>query len=390
MLYNTDSPEAETVKVSWASRMPRFEQVKRLIRQFIDENGLKPGDLLPSEREWARRLRVSQMTVNRALKELEREGVIARLIGKGTFVLKISPASASHHSLILVFPFTEVATLTTQNIYYGPILQGILSALAEMGCMVQFWTIGFDQLRTIPPEVLTSRALLVFTPFEDARPVLEEWWATGVPFVVIGASWSDAPFPCVDTDNVAAAKQVVDFLVSMGHRRIALLAGRRIAPNSRDRWDGFFAAMQEHGLSIPPEWLIESDSPLTLSPTVQELLRALFRSRIRPTALFAAGYYLAAEALRLIKSEGWRVPEDISLVAFDDPPSASYLEPPLTTVRQPLVELGRRAVFKLLSLLEGQIQPTVEKLSAELVVRASVASPRTSKGGGYHVSSRRD
>jgi DNA-binding LacI/PurR family transcriptional regulator len=329
------------------------------------------------------------MTVHRALKELEREGVITRLVGKGTFVLKTPSAPTSRHSLVLVFPLAEVATLTTQNIYYGPILQGILSALAETGCLVQFWSLGFDQLRQIPPEVLTSRALLVFAPFEDARPVLEEWWAAGVPFVVIGASWQDASFPCVDTDNFAAAQQVVDFLVGMGHRHIALLAGRRIAPNSRDRWDGFLAALRKHGLSVPPEWLIESEMPTALSPTVQEHLRTLFKSKVRPTALFAAGYYLAAEALRLLKGEGWRVPEDISLVAFDDPPSASYLEPPLTTVRQPLVELGRRAVFKLLSLLEGQIQPTVEKLSVELVVRASVASPRNPQGGVRHGSSKK-
>jgi len=369
------------MRVNWVSAVPRFEQVKNVIRQFITENGLGVGAPLPSEREWAQRLRVSQMTVHRALKELEREGVITRLVGKGTFVLNTHTSPAPRHSLVLVFPLAEVASLTTQNIYYGPILQGILSALAETGCLVQFWSLGFDQLRQIPPEVLTSRALLVFAPFEDARPVLEEWWAAGVPFVVIGASWQDTSFPCVDTDNFAAAQQVVDFLVGMGHRHIALLAGHRIAPNSRDRWDGFLAALRKHGLSVPPEWLIESELPSALSPTVQERLRTLFKGRVRPTALFAAGYYLAAEALWLLKGEGWRVPQDISLVAFDDPPSASYLEPPLTTVRQPLIELGRRAVFKLLSLLNGQIQPAVEKLSVELVVRASVASPETSDGG---------
>ncbi|MFA0766280.1 MAG: hypothetical protein BDTLLHRC_001233 [Candidatus Fervidibacter sp.] len=377
------------MRVNWAGAVPRFEQVKNIIRQFIAENGLGVGAPLPSEREWAQRLRVSQMTVHRALKELEREGVITRLVGKGTFVLKTSPAPAPRHSLVLVFPLAEVATLTTQNIYYGPILQGILSALAETGCLVQFWSLGFDRLKEIPPEALTSRALLVFAPFEDARPVLDEWWATGVPFVVIGASWQDAPFPCVDTDNFAAAQQVVDFLVGMGHRHIALLAGRRIAPNSRDRWDGFLAAIRRHDLPLSSEWLIEADSPISLSSAVQKRLRSILKDKPRPTALFAAGYYLAAEALRLIKGEGWRVPQDISLVAFDDPPSASYLEPPLTTVRQPLVELGRRAVFKLLSLLDGQIQPTVEKLSVELVVRASVASPQNPKGGVRHASSKK-
>ncbi|MGQ9463279.1 MAG: hypothetical protein ACUVRR_09535 [Candidatus Fervidibacter sp.] len=72
-------------------------------------------------------------------------------------------------------------------------------------------------------------------------------------------SWNDSPFVCVDTDNFAAAEKVVDFLVSMGHQRIALLAGRRIAPNTRDRWNGFVNAITRHGLKVPSEWLIESE-----------------------------------------------------------------------------------------------------------------------------------
>ncbi len=364
------------MRVNRVSHVPRFEQVKRIIRQFIAEKGLQAGDALPSEREWARRLQVSQMTVNRALKELEQEGLIARLVGKGTFVLRPVQAPAPRHSVVLVFPFTETATLTEHNIYYGPILQGILSALAEVGCLVQFWKMGFDQLQGLPPETLAQRALLVFTPFEDAYPVLEAWWQAGVPFVVIGASWQEAVFPCVDTDNFAAAQQAVDFLVGMGHRRIALITGRRIAPNSRDRWDGFVAAVRRHELTIPPEWLIEAEKSTVLTPKTRNQLLAILKNRSRPTALFVAGYYLAAETLRLLKREGWRVPEDISLVAFDDPPSANYLEPPLTTFRQPLVELGRRAVFKLLALLDGQVHPAVEKLPVELVVRGSVAPPR--------------
>ncbi len=365
------------MRVNRVSQVPRYEQVKQIIRQFIQENGLLSGAPLPSERDWARQLQVSQMTVHRALRELEQEGLITRLVGKGTFVLK-TPSGTSptpRHSLVLVFPFTETAALTDHNIYYGPILQGILSALADVGCLVQFWKMGFDQLREMPPEMLVQRALLVFTPFEEALPVLEAWGYSGVPFVVIGASWQNCGFPCVDTDNFAAAQKAVDFLVSLGHRRIALLAGRLIAPNNRDRWEGFVYAMQRNGLPVRPDWLIESERSTILTPRAQQQLLAILNRKSRPTAIFVGGYYLAAEVLRLVKREGLRVPDDLSLVAFDDPPSANYLEPPLTTLRQPLVELGRRAVFKLLAILNGQFEPMVEKLPIELIVRASTAPP---------------
>ncbi len=365
------------MRVNWASHVPRFEQVKQIIRQFIQENSLNPGDPLPSEREWARRLRVSQMTVNRALKELEREGVITRLVGRGTFVLNANVHSSIpfRHQLTLVFPLSGIVEVVEQNIYYGPVLQGAQYAFAELGCSVQFWKIGFDQLKLLPPEGLAQRAFLLFAPMEDALPTLMSWWEAGVPFVVIGASWREVQLPCVDTDNFNAALKVVEFLHNLGHNRIAFVIGSRRLPNARDRWDGFVAAVKRYKLNVSDEWLIESPASASLTEEASQRIRSILKSRRRPTAIFAAGYYLAAETLQIVKEMGLRVPDDISLVGFDDPPSAGYLDPPLTTVRQPLAELGHRGVLKLVSLLEGRQEPLVEYLATELIVRASTAPP---------------
>ncbi len=365
------------MKVNWTSHVPRFEQVKQIIRQFIQENNLRPGDLLPSEREWARRLRVSQMTVNRAFKELEREGVVTRIVGRGTFVLNThsQPSIALRHHLTFVFRLADIVETIEQNLYYGPVFHGAQSALAELGCPVQFWKMGFDQLSSLPVEGLTQRAFLFFAPTDDALPTLKSWWEIGVPFVAIGASWNDVELPCVDTDNFNAAVEVVSFLAKLGHRRIALVIGNRRVPNNRDRYDGFLAGMRCCSLSAPSEWLIETEFTSTLTEASIHQLREIFKSRRRPTAIFAAGYHLAAGTLRTAKELGLKVPEDLSIVAFDDPPSAGYLDPPLTTVRQPLAELGRRGVFKLVAILEGRKEPLVEKLATELIVRASTAPP---------------
>lgn len=365
------------MRVNWASHVPRFEQVKQIIRRFIQENELRPGDLLPSEREWARRLRVSQMTVNRALKELEQEGVVTRVVGRGTFVLnnRIRTVPTLRHLITFVFPIPDVAEYFEQNIYYGPVVHGAQDALAELGCPVQFWKMGFEQLSSLPSEGLTQRAFLFFAPTEDALPTLKSWWEVGVPFVVIGASWSGVELPCVDTDNFNAAVKVVEFLFNLGHRRIALVVGNRRLPNNRDRHDGFLTAVRRHSLSVPDGWVIETALSAALSSSDIEKVREVLKSRKRPTAIFAAGYHLAAGTLQIAKELGLKVPEDLSIVAFDDPPSAGYLDPPLTTVRQPLAELGRRGVFKLVALLEGQHEPLVEKLATELIVRASTAPP---------------
>jgi GntR family transcriptional regulator of arabinose operon len=377
VLYNTEALGAETVRVNWASHVPRFEQVKQIIRQFIAENGLKPGDPLPSEREWAKRLKVSQMTINRALKELEHEGVVTRLVGRGTFALNATarPVTSMRHLLTLVFPLAGIAEVVEQNAYYGPILQGAQYAFAELGCSVQFWKMGFDQLNQLPPEGLSQRAFLFFAPMEEALPTLRSWWEAGVPFVVIGASWRDVEIPCVDTDNFNAALKVVDFLYSLGHRRIAFVIGSRRLPNARDRWEGFVAGAKRHNLHVPEDWLIESSASASLTKDAAQQIRSILKSRRRPTAIFAGGYYLAAETLQIVKELGLKVPADVSLVGFDDPPSAGYLDPPLTTVRQPLAELGRRGVFKLMGILEGRQEPLVEFLATELIVRASTAPP---------------
>ncbi|MCS7264673.1 MAG: GntR family transcriptional regulator [Armatimonadetes bacterium] len=363
------------MKVNWVSHVPRFEQVKQIIRQYIQENNLSPGDLLPSEREWARKLRVSQMTVNRAFKELEREVVVTRLIGRGTFVLNANaqPSITLRHHLTFVFRIANIVETLEQNLYYGPVFQGAQSALMELGCSVQFW--GFDQMCSLPSEGLTQRAFLFFAPTDDALPNLKSWWEVGVPFVVVGASWHDVELPSVDTDNFNAAVEVVKFLANLGHRRIALIIGNRRVPNNRDRYEGFFAGLRSCSLSVLNEWLIETEFTSTLTESSIQQIREILKSRRRPTAIFAAGYYLAAGTLKIAKELGLKVPEDLSLVAFDDPPSAGYLDPPLTTVRQPLAELGRRGVFKLVALLEGQQMPLSEKLATELIVRASTAPP---------------
>jgi DNA-binding LacI/PurR family transcriptional regulator len=126
-------------------------------------------------------------------------------------------------------------------------------------------------------------------------------------------------------------------------------------------------------LHVPEDWLIESSASASLTKDAAQQIRSILKPRRRPTAIFAGGYYLAAETLQIVKELGLKVPADVSLVGFDDPPSAGYLDPPLTTVRQPLAELGRRGVFK--GILEGRQEPLVEFLAMELIVRASTAPP---------------
>jgi DNA-binding LacI/PurR family transcriptional regulator len=188
------------------------------------------------------------------------------------------------------------------------------------------------------------------------------------PAVMLTASASDAhPFPSVDIDHEAGARLAVGHLIGLGHQRIAHFAGPRVEFHAQCREQGWRVMLKRHGLKPGPllrgSW--EPDAGY-------QLARALVdRPGERPTAVFVANDLAAIGALRGFAEAGWRVPEDISVVGFDDVPGVGQLRPPLSTVRQDLSELGRQAFGLLLGVIGGQAEPGHLALPPQLVVRDS-------------------
>lgn len=136
------------------------------------------------------------------------------------------------------------------------------------------------------------------------------------------------------------------------------------------------AAMQANGLSVRPEHVFNADVARTAGAAL-ERLREVLKQPDHPTAILACGFYLALDVMALVREMGFSIPSDISLIGFDDPRSASLLDPPLTTVRQPLKEMGRRAYECITQLVTGErLARQVEMLPTELVIRESTAPAR--------------
>lgn len=210
-------------------------------------------------------------------------------------------------------------------------------------------------------------------PDEEGYDTLHRLFVQGVPFVVLGASWQGAPFACVDSDNLAGARMAVSYLFRLRHWRIAYVNGKDSATNCRDRLQGYLQTMSEHGVPVESDWIVRARSNWQMDEGARQHLTSLLLRREPVTAIFRAGYYLTLDTLSLIRTLRLRVPEDASVVSFDDPPSAGHLQPPLTVVRQPLYRMGERAVERLLSLMRSPTdeQGGVEYLPVELVVRNS-------------------
>jgi len=199
--------------------------------------------------------------------------------------------------------------------------------------------------------------------------LVEELKATEFPLVVVG-SVPDPHVNSVDVDNYGSAQQVVRYLFGQGHRRIALINGPPERLASRDRRAGFRTMMRQLGLPL----LAVYDQPGDFSVrSGYEAMQRLLALAEPPTAVFAINDRMAIGAMQAAREAGFLVPDDISIVGFDDIPVAAYLTPPLTTVRQPLYELGEAAARMLLRLLEGELSsPTREVLPALLVPRGTV------------------
>lgn len=194
------------------------------------------------------------------------------------------------------------------------------------------------------------------------------------PFVLLNRTARAAGDLAVLVDNKAGAESAVTHLAAFGHRHVAHIAGPSTTTTGAERWAGFTAAARAHGLATDRRLLIEADgfSEAAGYTATRELLA---RGTVL-TALFAANDLIAIGALTAIREAGLRVPQDISIVGFNDIPLAGLLEPALTTVRVPQLEMGHRAAELLVARLEGrQDGPGRIILPTTLIARASSARP---------------
>jgi LacI family repressor for deo operon, udp, cdd, tsx, nupC, and nupG len=181
-------------------------------------------------------------------------------------------------------------------------------------------------------------------------------------------------FPGIHIDNVAAAGDATRYLLSFGHRKIAFISGQEQSLLTRDREIGYRDAMKDAGQPVESGWIVQGG--MTIEGAI-EATRALLDHADRPTAIFCANDEMAMGCVHEIKSAGLRIPEDISVVGFDDIRYAEILDPPLTTISQPAEEIGERVVRRLLREIEEgrgrNAEPEI--VPHELIVRRSVAAP---------------
>ncbi|MFO1389532.1 LacI family DNA-binding transcriptional regulator [Cellvibrio sp.] len=181
--------------------------------------------------------------------------------------------------------------------------------------------------------------------------------------------------PAIRIDNRSAAKTMVNYLISLGHRRIGVISGLKDNPHAIDRLEGYKEALAEAGIPFEKDLIAEGDF------TMWSGLNAAFQfcnMKNRPTAIFSMNDEMAIGAMQTLKNQGIRIPEDMSVTGFDDIAYAKYSDPSLTTISQPAEEMGKMAMDMLLKVIEGE--PLSQRecvLPTEFIIRKSTAPVKT-------------
>ena len=337
---------------------------------------LGPGDghLIPRMADVATVAGVSHQTVSRVLNGYQyvrpetRDRVLAA-------IEELSYRRNTAARTLVTRRSGTIGVITADMNHFGPasIMLGLESASRAAGyslSLAGLQEISATSLRTAVDHVLDQAVeAVVVIAAHRAAITLAQSLHIGVPLVLVEGALSATPLTA-GVDQITGARLATNHLLDLGHQSVLHLPGPADWLEAAARREGWQMALKERGCRIPA-LMVEGD---WTSRSGYGAGRAML-GESRPTAVFAANDQMALGLLRALHEAGLRVPEDVSVVGFDDLPESGYFTPPLTTVRQDFPELGQRIMSLLLRVLAGEIEAAVPLVEPLLIVRSSTASP---------------
>ncbi|ACS78410.1 LacI family DNA-binding transcriptional regulator [Maridesulfovibrio salexigens] len=213
---------------------------------------------------------------------------------------------------------------------------------------------------------------LIITTTNPKGEIIKSLTDEGIPFVLLFSTVKNGPVSAVGVDNYRGGYVATEHLISLGHRRIGMIAGSfTVTDRSYHRWHGYRQCLKDHGLPYDKDLLVQTEYSLSGG---RDSIKQLLKHGSPPSAVFCSNDYIALGAIKGAREAGLSLPEDLSIVGFDDMPTASYMVPALTTIRQPAYEMGRRACELLLQKMENPEKPEQHMMETKLIVRESTAA----------------
>lgn len=245
------------------------------------------------------------------------------------------------------------------SFYAGEIIKGVgLAASRIKTDILMHITDRFDHRDWLDSSMLDTEYIdgIIFADINNDINMLKKVIGKGIPYIVLNNSFTES-INCISVDNRKAAFNVVEHLIKMGHRQIATIAGDLSTQAGKMRLEGYKDALLKHEIKLTEEYLATGDFLRTPARRSSQKLLGL---RNRPTAVFVASDVMALELIDEAKIQKLKVPDDLSVVGFDDNPLSVYSPVKLSTVAQPLAEMGRLGVEHLNQIVSGSSRGPVK------------------------------
>lgn len=356
--------------------IPTYEKIKAYIREKIEDGTYKPNERVPSVNELPGMFNTSRNTAVRAIIDLVHEGLLYRIQGKGTFVN--SPTKWKNKKRLekigIVgppwFSGLDIPAISQMNMFN--IFKGIVDGFNYIPYGMDLFPNNI--FRFLERDVLdfiaikNLKAIISVGYFGKDEKVSNEFKKKGIPLIIISCWKKGIPCHFVTDDEEKGAYKAIEYLSRLGHKSIGCMTGPLTAPSYGPRFRGFLRAVKDLNLDNRKELIVEGIEGQEIFDGTVRLLKL----SKRPTAIFATTDTRAFIILQSLREHNIQVPQEVSVVGFDDIEVSAHQTPPLTTVKSPSYEMGQEAVKLANECLEGKHKDFVTRvLKTELIVRES-------------------
>lgn len=373
-VLNKKKKIVSTGGISMQELIAKYEEILRWIKHRLEEGELKPGDRIESEHQLCTQFQVSRQTVRHAISLLENEGVVERRRGSGTYVKAAVNVQDKEKKTM------QVAVMTTfvQEYIFSSIIQEIEHALSRSGYGMQlsFTNNSVEKERFILKNILEKNMVdgLIAETTKSGLPnpnldIYKKIMNKGIPVIFINSHYPGLNAPYVSLDDKMAGKIATNHLIKCGHRNIAAIF-KADDGQGHKRYAGYIEALMEADIRIKGEHIIWIDTEDVRH--MREDSSWILRRLQGCSACVCYNDEVASNLVAVCLEQNIRVPEELSVVGIDDSEMANFCEVPLTSVRNPIRDLGKIAALEMLELMEGLAVPKNTELDPEIVNRNSV------------------
>lgn len=345
-------------------------QIRKEIENYIKENNFSDRPL-PSEEILAKNFNVSRGTVRRAISDLVNQGLLYRIPGKGTFVNR---KTLSIEKITIFSPWhlhkePEIA----QNTYEDILLRELRKVAIENGYTIILKNLDKEEIE-FTEATKESGGIIILNPKRNEKEILKRVSKFSIPAVIIGANIESKEINYVASDNKGGIRQAIDYLISLGHKKLFFIGG---SPESYDTYERYEEFMDYSKRKKIKAYGIIFESNLDWQKETEKIIFDILKGKDLPDAFITGGITLSLYLIDAIKKANKNIPDDFSLIGFDDFPICTHLNPPLTTISQPIDLLAKRG-FEILKekIKNPSLKPKQIILPLKLIIRSSCKERR--------------